>query len=689
MKEIYLTDSNKEESTVVVTENVVYQVSTFEYQKNNEEANVSSIDLGTCEQSLKTAYGIDNNQSLIVFKIDYKNPETKKTYVQYEIYNPNNFSNPLNLSVCNNAKITISTPVDLNDNSIQLYESLSSQGFNIFDSSDDFYTDVCSVYTTENDTDMLIEDRKKDIYYSVGNTSMCQDGCELSYYNTTTKKSVCSCEPQVKETSTENIDADKFSTKQLGDKFLKTITNSNFIVMKCYKLAFDTKKLFKNIGRIIMTLFLIFYIAALFVYIFYERKKINMFIKQIIKGKENLNDLNNKSRNKNSEKDEKLKIKSRSNKDSSKNNNESTAKEIKAKSKGKSKKKHSKSKGKKIKKSPPKKKSKERNNKNRKKEYYNNSNTNINSNSANSLNSKNKKNDNSISINIFPIYEASKKKLKNSGKAGKMEKKVEKFDSKKNIYYPTINKKYSSKRINCQTENNINSFISFDDLNDEELNTLEYKLAIFIDKRNYFQYYWSLLKKKQLILFTILPANDYNLYSLKIALFILSFSLYFTINCFFFTDSTMRKINTSGGKFDFLYRIPQIIYSSLISALINMLLKNLSLSEKSLLKLKQAIDIKKAEKQSKSIRRCIIVKFIIFFIISNILLLFFWYFITCFCAVYTNTQKALFKDTIISFGLSMLYPFGLSLIPGWFRIPALRNKTSPYIYKISGYIAII
>ena len=173
------------------------------------------------------------------------------------------------------------------------------------------------------------------------------------------------------------------------------------------------------------------------------------------------------------------------------------------------------------------------------------------------------------------------------------------------------------------------------------------------------------------------------------ALFILSFSLYFTINGFFFTDSTLRKINTSEGKFDFLYRIPQIIYSSLISACINMLLKNLSLSEKNLLKLKQEADIKTALKQSKSIRRCIIVNFLIFFIFCNILLLFFWYFITCFCAVYTNSQKALFKDTFLSFGLSMLYPFGLCLMPGWFRIPALRNKITPYKYKISLYIALI
>ncbi len=89
--------------------------------------------------------------------------------------------------------------------------------------------------------------------------------------------------------------------------------------------------------------------------------------------------------------------------------------------------------------------------------------------------------------------------------------------------------------------------------------------------------------------------------------------------------------------------------------------------------------------------KCITIKFITFLILSTILLSFFWYFISCFCAVYTNTQVILIKDTLISFGLSMLYPFGLNLLPGMFRIPALRakNKDKKILYQISGLVALI
>ena len=72
-------------------------------------------------------------------------------------------------------------------------------------------------------------------------------------------------------------------------------------------------------------------------------------------------------------------------------------------------------------------------------------------------------------------------------------------------------------------------------------------------------------------------------------------------------------------------------------------------------------------------------------------MLFFWYFISCFCAVYTNTQIILFKDTLISFTLSMLYPFGINLIPGLLRIPALNaeKKDKKCVYKLSQFIALI
>ena len=64
------------------------------------------------------------------------------------------------------------------------------------------------------------------------------------------------------------------------------------------------------------------------------------------------------------------------------------------------------------------------------------------------------------------------------------------------------------------------------------------------------------------------------------------------------------------------------------------------------------------------------------------------FYISCFCGVYVNTQIHLIKDTIISFLLSLVYPFGIYLIPGIFRISSLRakDKNNQYLYKFSNFV---
>jgi len=166
-----------------------------------------------------------------------------------------------------------------------------------------------------------------------------------------------------------------------------------------------------------------------------------------------------------------------------------------------------------------------------------------------------------------------------------------------------------------------------------------------------------------------------------------------TINGFFFTDNTMHKIMIDNGKYNFIFEIPQILYSTVISAICNLILKRLSLSELHILAIKYEKNIKIAHFKSKKILLCLKIKFFIFFILSFLFMFFFWYFISGFCAVYINTQLTLIENTLISFLISMIYPFGLNLFPGIFRIPSLRaknkNKNKKCLYKISGLIALI
>ncbi len=243
-----------------------------------------------------------------------------------------------------------------------------------------------------------------------------------------------------------------------------------------------------------------------------------------------------------------------------------------------------------------------------------------------------------------------------------------------------------------KTQNNIKIFSNFK-YNDYELDNLNYKDALKIDKRKYLDYYISQLKRKQKLLFTFYTHDDYNSKSLKISILLFSFSLYYTVNALFFMDSSMHDIYVEKGSYNLLYELPQIVYTSFISGVINTIINYFSLSERSILDIKAA-----KEKNDKNliqkiykIENCLNIRFGLYFLFNFLFLIFFWYYLGCFCAVYKNTQNHLIKDTILSFGLSLLYPFGLSLIPGLFRIPALNTPKhdKECFYKFSQIIQMI
>ena len=550
-----------------------------------------------------------------------------------------------------------------------MVNSLSESGYNIFNENDSFYNDICATYTSKNRTDMLLLDRKKDIYTVSQNQSLCQSGCEIQSYNSTTRKAKCDCSISSENITGLNVD-DLFNKKEIVQNFYDTLTNSNFHVLKCYQLIINFSNIIKNIGEIFMTLLFITFIILVVIYCIKGKKTIHNHINSILR----FRNMNKKNNNHNKNEKEKINDKKKT-KIKIKDNKDSTIRR-------------------KINKSGPPKKLK----------IISNTSRNTNKNISKIKNSSHKHlNEQNINNNILlnvQIINPSKKNDKdkinnyNAIKIKKKEKPKYINTSKKELYKFSNNKKIitnfqKEKIIEKNIKSNQSGDNNYKNLNDQEMNSLNYEKAIMYDKRTYCQYYWSLLKKKQLILFTFLPANDYNLVSIKIALFITSFSLYFTINGFFFSDDTMHKIYIDKGAYNIVYRIPQILFSSVISSLIKLILKLFSLSEKNFIQLKRDKTITNIIEETKSVESHLRIKFLLFFILSSILMLFFWYFISTFCAVYTNTQLILFQDTILSFFASMIYPFGLNLLPGIFRIYALRDKNKKCLYTIGSIIALI
>ena len=172
--------------------------------------------------------------------------------------------------------------------------------------------------------------------------------------------------------------------------------------------------------------------------------------------------------------------------------------------------------------------------------------------------------------------------------------------------------------------------------NDFEKNDLTYELALKYDKRTFCEYYLSLLRTKHILIFSFYYKKDYNSRIIKIDLFFTSFAIYYTVNAFFFNDKTIHKIYVN--EFDFIYQLPQIIYSSIISSVLNIILKLLALSEGDIIKFKQNKNKSDLGERQKNLKKNINIKFILYFIIGIIFNLFFWYYLSMFCAVYRNTH---------------------------------------------------
>ena len=278
-------DYNSDEMKIIKTENLILQITTLDSQDINTYPNVSVVEIGECEKRLRNIYNISESKSLIMVKSDSKINEDSPTNVMFELYHPDT-KEKLNMSYCDDVEITIHVPNELENNTVDLYESLLESGYNLFDSNDPFYNDACSIYTSPNGTDMILTDRQNIIYSQAGNMTLCQSGCKFNSYNKTLKTVQCDCNIQSVSVESENNEKEDFK-----DSFLDTLLNSNFLILKCLKLVFSSGNIFSNKGRIIMSVVGVLFAGLIIIFLAKDRNNINEYFRTILadKMKENSN----------------------------------------------------------------------------------------------------------------------------------------------------------------------------------------------------------------------------------------------------------------------------------------------------------------------------------------------------------------------------------------------------------------
>ena len=295
---------------------------------------------------------------------------------------------------------------------------------------------------------------------------------------------------------------------------------------------------------------------------------------------------------------------------------------------------------------------------------------------------------NSINLNLKD-NKKSKKKSKTLLKIINKKKKNSSYSSKKYILEdsPIVKLDNIKEKIDVKTNENKTKIIYHNEYDDYQLNELEYLNAIKYDKRTLIQIYFATLKREHLLIFTFFNCNDYNLIYIKLSRFIFLIVGDMALNVFFFSDDSMHKLFLNYGKYDFLQQIPQIIYSTIFSQLIEVFLCFLSLTDKYIYQIKSYLKTDK-KNEITNIIKCIRVKLLIFFLFTFILLILYWYIITVFCGIYRNTQIVFIKDSLLSLSINMIYPFFIYFFTSILRICSLRSskKNLKCLYKLSEII---
>ena len=275
-------EDGEKEDLLIKAYNVTYQITTTDNQNNKNYSNISTIKLQDCEDILKRQNNIDSNKSLIIFKVDYYMDGLSIPVIGYEVYHPDT-KVQLNLRECENALIDLDIPVSIDENILFKY-----------DPNNEYYTDECFAYTSENGADILLNDRKEEFINR--NMSLCENNCSYKGYNEETKKASCKCEIKSKELKLSEI-FDEENILSNNFTFEKE-SKSNIMTMKCANTLFTKVGLLTNIANYVLLFFILGYIIFFILYLKFGHFLIDQDIGKILSDKRKMKNINDTLNNK-------------------------------------------------------------------------------------------------------------------------------------------------------------------------------------------------------------------------------------------------------------------------------------------------------------------------------------------------------------------------------------------------------
>ena len=285
----------------------------FHLIHNQKDKSISSVKIkDECKAKLKQIYNIGDD-NLLLFKVDIKRNDTISRQIEYQFYNPDpqKIYEKLDLKYCyysgkrrleefNMNEVLIYSPVDWTE--IQkkyISELYNDNGIFLFNSTDDFYNNICHSYKTPNNNDIYLQERRNKYYI---NEPLCDDKCIVFDYEKESERIICKCSLKTKSEpkSTDNV---IFTKKEFNQVFNKKVLAPNLRVIKC---ALEAFKNIKNNAGLFITffLFLIFVLSYLYRCLFCKRKRYNKPFEDLRKQIKDQQDLMDEEHNNKNEPEE-------------------------------------------------------------------------------------------------------------------------------------------------------------------------------------------------------------------------------------------------------------------------------------------------------------------------------------------------------------------------------------------------
>ena len=226
---------------------------------------------------------------------------------------------------------------------------------------------------------------------------------------------------------------------------------------------------------------------------------------------------------------------------------------------------------------------------------------------------------------------------------------------------------------------NSSLFVEFDDM--------KFEIAILIDNRNFCEKFICEIKDNCIIVILFFR-KDIMFKQIKLSSFILSCTLDYFFNAFFYSDIYLQQRYEEDKLIEILIDYPKEIFSCLASQFIVKLIE-LLLEDKAL-----SLFMKRIASQNKNYLKGVNYllkkyekRFYIYISIGYLILAVTWYYTSAFCTVYQNSQMKLLYDTLESCVLNILMPFPIAFLSMSFRHLAIK-KLNKFLFFISNILRI-